>query len=67
MTNSLVEDAIFFLNVLSSNNWVSNTIEPAEFFPGRSQLDFNIKIISFGAYAIAYAKTKNDMTLKEVP
>ena len=53
--------------MFSSNNGVSNTIDPAGIFLGRPRSNFNSKMIAFEAYIIAYAKTKNGMTPIGVP
>ena len=67
MKNYLVEVAIYLPNVLPLKNGVSNSIGKAGIVLGRPQPYLNIKRISFGAYAISYAKTKNDMTSIGVP
>ena len=50
MTKYIVEDAIYLLVVFRNNNGVSNIIGPSVIVLGRPQLDFNIRMIAFGAY-----------------
>ena len=67
MMNYLVKGIIYWINELPSKNEASNTIGPAGNVIGRPQSGFNIKRIAFGAYAISYSKTKNDMISRGVP
>ena len=59
LTNSWVEGAIYWIYAFPSNNVVSSIIGPKGIVPERSQPDFNRKSKAFGAYIIAYFKTKN--------
>ena len=67
MVNSLVEYVIYWLNALPATNGVSSTLSPATIVLGRNKPDLSIKHIPFGAYAITYAGTENNMTGRGIP
>ena len=67
MTTSLVEYVIFWLNAFPSKTGASNTISPAAIVTGAPKPDFNLKYIPFGAYAIVYAGTNNNMKGRGIP
>ena len=50
MTKSLIEGVIYWLDVIPSNNGVSNIIGLEVIVSGRHQPDFNIKSIALVPY-----------------
>ena len=66
MKNSLVQGWVIWLNSLPPTNVISETISPALIVIGKPKPDFSKPNICFGAYALAYIKTNNDMTTRGV-
>ena len=67
MTNSLVENAIYWMNSFPSSNGVSKTLSPASIVLGRGRPDFSKNHIAFGSYAMVYDGTTNNMRARVVP
>ena len=67
MTKSLVQGWMSWLNSLPPTNGISDTIRSATIVLGKPDPDLSKPKTCFGAYALAYTKTKNDMTTRGVP
>ena len=67
MTKSLVQGQVSWLNSFLPNNGISDTIRPATIVLGKPKPDLSKTKICFGAYSLAYTKTKNDMNTRVVP
>ena len=67
MTISLAEYGTYWQNSFPSAKGVSNTLSPSFIVEGRRKPDFNHQHISFGAYALVYIGTKNNLKARSVP
>jgi hypothetical protein len=67
MTNSLIECAIHWLNAFPSKTGIASNLSPSAIVLGRGSPDFNNRHISFGAYAMVYNGTKNNMSSRCTP
>ena len=67
MTQSLIEGIIYIPNFFPSKNAISDTMVPAMLVEGKHKLDFGNKRIKFGAYAMVYVGTHNNMKKRSVP
>ena len=67
MVQHLVESRVKWLNRFPSENGVSKTMSPASIVLGHQKPDMNIKRLPFGAYAMAYTQTSNNMQTRSVP
>ena len=65
MTKSLVQGRVRWLNSFSPTNGISDTISPATIVLGKPKPDSSKPKICFGAYALAYTKTKKDMKTRD--
>ena len=65
LRKSLIEGVINMLNFFTSKNAISDTMGPAILVEGKHKLDFGKKRIEFGAYAMVYIGTHNNMKKKE--
>jgi len=61
MVRSLVESVVFWLNSFPVVDGVSEDLSPAAIVQGRQHPDFSGNKILFGAYAIVFAGTSNNM------
>lgn len=59
MVYSLIDNIIYWLSSFLSKVSASQTISPADIITGWKFLDFNNKLIPFGAYTWVYTKTTN--------
>ena len=67
MIRSVVESAVNLLNLFPSKNGISDQLGPVEIVEGRNKLDLSQNSLEFGAYAMVYLETKNDMKNRSVP
>ena len=63
MTQSLIEGVIDMLDFFPSKNAISDTMGPAMLIEGKHKLDFGKKRIEFGAYAMVYLGTHNNIKI----
>ena len=61
MTQSLIEGVINMIHFFPTKNAVSDTMGPAMLVEGKHKLDFGKKRLKFGAYAMVYKGTHNNM------
>ena len=62
MIQNLVEGIIDMMNIFPSEEDIGVKNPPSKISEGAHKLDFSKKSLPFGAYAMAYIRTKNDMT-----
>ena len=62
MTNSMIEDVIFWLNAFPFKSGISQTMGPATIVLGAPAPDVSKKRAPFGTYVMGFTKTRNDMT-----
>ena len=67
MVNSMVENVIYWMNSFPSATGASQDLSPATIVLGRGRPDFSKKHIAFGAYAMVYNGTSNNMSSRTVP
>ena len=67
MVRSLIEAITEVLDAFPSKNGISDTLSPATIIEGKPKFDFIRAMISFGAYALVYVKTSNDMKPRAIP
>ena len=67
MKKSLVKGWVSWLNIFPPTNGISDTISPATIVLGKPNPDLSKPKICFGAYALVYTNTKNDMNTVGVP
>ena len=67
MTISLIEGVVDILNFFPSENGISEDLAPSTIVEGRQKLDMNKKRAEFGAYALVYTGTENNMRKRGVP
>ena len=67
MTQHLVESRVSWLNKFPSKTSISQTMSPATIVLGLPKPDMNINRIPFGSYAMAYTRTRNDMSTRSIP
>ena len=65
MVRSLIEGIVDILDAFPSKGSVSNTLSPSTIVEGKPKMDLSKNIIVFGAYALVYTDTKNDMKSRE--
>ena len=63
----MVENVVYWINSFPSHTGCSEHMSPATIVLGRSRPDFSKKHIAFGAYAMIYNGTANNMTSRTVP
>ena len=62
MINSLVEYTIYWINVFPSRSGASKTMSPSNIILGRARPNFNYSHIEYGAYAMVFLGTANNMS-----
>ena len=67
MVQYLVQSRVSWLNKFPSKNGISTTMSPATIVLGQEKPDITVRRIPFGAYAMAYTQTSNDMKTRAVP
>ena len=67
MVRSLIEAIVEMLNAFPSKGSISDTLSPSTIVEGKPKLDLSKDIIVFGAYALVYTDTTNDMKSRAVP
>ena len=67
MTRGLVATTIHMLNSFPSEDGISKEMSPAGIVEGRMLPNANKKMIIFGAYALVYVQTSNDMKTRAIP
>jgi hypothetical protein len=67
MTVHLVVSRVKLLNKFPRKGSACQTVGPAGLILGHEKPDMNVKRIPFGAYAIAYQQTSNDMKPRSIP
>ena len=67
MTQHLVESRVTWLNRFPSKSGISTTLSPTSIVLGHPKPDMQRKRIPFGAYAMVYTSTSNDMKARSVP
>ena len=55
------------LKIFPSKNGISEDLAPSTIVEGRQKLDMNKKRAEFGAYALVYTGTENNMRKRGVP
>ena len=67
MINSLVEYTIYWINVFPSRSGASKTMSPSNIILGRARPNFNYSQIEYGAYAMVFSGTANNMSAQGIP
>ena len=67
MTQYLIKGVIDMLKFFPLKKSISDTIGPAMLVEGKHKLDFGKRRIEFGAYAMVYVGTHNNMKKGSVP
>ena len=67
MVRSLIEGITDTINAFPSEGSISETISPSTIVQGTTKLDLSKDIIVFGAYALVYTDTNNNMKSRAVP
>ena len=67
MTTALVESAVYWLNSFPSRDGVSETMSPRGIVVGGNNIDVNYPMVEYGAFAVVYDSTKNNMMSRSTP
>ena len=67
MLRSLIEGIVEILNEFPSAGGISDTLSPSTIVTGKPKLDLSKDKIVFGAYALVYIDTTNDIKSRAVP
>lgn len=67
MTNSLVEYVVYWMNSFPARDGSSERISPAGIVLGRPSPNAKYRMIAFGAYAMVYTNTQNNMKAQAIP
>lgn len=68
MTNSMVENIVYWMNSFLTSTSVSpHNLSPANIVTGRAKPDFKHPQLPFGAYVMAYDGTSNNMEARALP
>jgi hypothetical protein len=67
MTISLIEGVVDVLKKIPSENSISEELVPSTIVEGIQKLDMDKKRAEFGAYALVYTGTENNMRKRGVP
>ena len=67
MVNSLVENAIYWLNAFPTKSGASSQLSPASIVLGRQRPEYSKPHIAFGSYAVVFNVTSNNTTQQTIP